>query len=387
MQSDRVHPGDRTPGDRTRDDDRRERYVLPDHGGRCVSSIVPALLSGWPNELIPADVVDAPAVVVLVVDGLGWEQLQRFGASVPYLANASGQRITTVAPSTTATALTSITTGAAPGEHGVVGYRVRTAEGVLNCLRWSAGGGDARASLPPHELQPIEPFLGQSPPVVTRAEFADTGFTDAHLREGTWHGWFTPFTLVSQVAERVRAGDRFVYSYYDGLDKVGHVHGVDQSSHYLDELQFVETLVERLVSALPPGVELLVTADHGMVEVGDRLRQVCPEALSLTASTSGEARFMWLHARQGAAADLLEAAAPHSDDGWVVGIEQVLDEGWFGPVVNHEARMRLGDVALVAREPIAFVEPNTSDGSWLVGRHGGLTAEEMYVPLLRYSAG
>lgn len=360
-------------------------FVLPDHGGRCVSSIVPALLSGWPTELVPAEVVDAPAVVMLVIDGLGWHQLQRHAADVPLLAGADGECITTVAPSTTASALTSITTGASPGEHGVVGYRIRTAAGVLNCLRWTAVGADARVSVPPHELQPIEPFLGQGPPVVTRAEFENSGFTDAHLRDGRWHGWHTPFTLVSQIVERVQAGDRFIYGYYDGLDKVGHVHGVETAGHYLDELQFVETLVSRLVDALPAGVELLVTADHGMIDVGDRLRPVCPEAMALTASTSGEARFMWLHARQGAGADLLEAAAAHEGDGWVVGIEQVLDEAWFGPVVNHEARMCLGDVALVAREPVAFVEPGAPDGAWLVGRHGGLTAEEMHVPLLRYS--
>lgn len=342
---------------------------------------MPALASGWANDVVSDEVLTAPAVVLLVVDGLGWHQLQRFADRAPLMSSAPGEAITTVAPSTTATALTSITTGTAPGEHGVVGYRVRTSAGVLNCLRWTAAGGDATDAIPPEDFQPIEPFLGTRPSVVTRAEFAHTGFTDAHLRESRWHGWYTPFTLVSQVAARIDAGDRLVYAYYDGLDKVGHVHGVGQ--HFFDELSFVDVLVQRLVDAVPSGTQVLVTADHGMVDVGDRLRPVNDDALRCTASSSGEARFMWLHARQGAAADLLEAARGHADDGWVVGLEQVLDERWFGPSVTHDVRLRLGDVALVAREAVAFTEPHAPDSPWLVGRHGGLTAEEMRVPLLR----
>ncbi len=357
--------------------------MLPDHGGDCVSSLVPAVLSGRATDLVPAEVVDAPSVVLLVIDGLGWHQLRRHSRHAPILAAASGDPITTVAPSTTAAALTSIATGVAPGEHGVVGYRVRTGHGVLNCLRWTVGGRDATESVPPAELQPLDPFLGTRPPVVTRAEFRQSGFTEAHLRDGGWFGWHTPFSMVGEIVGRVRAGARFVYAYYDGLDKVGHVYGLEGS--YLDELEFVDLLVARLVDSLPSGTEVLVTADHGLVHVGDRLVDVDPDVLQLTAFTSGEARFMWLHARSGATADLLTAAAVHHDVGWVVGIEQVLDERWFGHAVTHDARLRLGDVALVARDPVAFVEPRSPDGAWLVGRHGGLTAEEMHVPCVRFS--
>ena len=360
--------------------------VLPDHGGRCVSSIIPAVVSGWATDVVPDEVLRAPAVVVLVVDGLGWHQLMRHAERAPVLTGAAGSPITTGAPSTTAAALTSISTGAPPGEHGVVGYRIRTSDGVLNCLRWTTPGGDARRSLPPDAFQPIEPFLGAAPPVVTKAEFRDTGFTDAHLRGGSWHGWWTPFTLVSEVVACVERGERIVYSYYDGLDKVGHVYGI--GDEYGVELDGIDRMVGQLLDALPAGTELLVTADHGMVHVGDSLVELAPDVLSGVASTSGEARFMWLHTRQGAADDVAAAAgSAHGDVGWVAAIEQVLDENWFGHSVRHEARERLGDVALVAREPIGFVEPATPEMSWLVGRHGGLTAEEMHVPLVRLTAG
>ncbi len=94
-------------------------------------------------------VADADQVVLFVLDGLGWEQLQARRSLAPMLSGMMGGPILTVAPSTTATALTSITTGLTPGEHGVVGYRVAVDGEVLNVLRWSVGAATpARASRP-----------------------------------------------------------------------------------------------------------------------------------------------------------------------------------------------------------------------------------------------
>ena len=72
--------------------------------------------------------------------------------------------------------MTSIVSGMPPGEHGVIGYRMSIEGHVLNVLRWSTADGDARRSMPPGDFQLYEPFGGQRPPVVTKAEFAQTGF-------------------------------------------------------------------------------------------------------------------------------------------------------------------------------------------------------------------
>ena len=186
--------------------------TLPDHNNLCVTSIMPGLMGGWANNVISEDAIGAKAAVVLVIDGLGWNQLQRYAAAAPFLAGGNGQAITTVAPSTTAAGLTSITTGVAPGEHGIIGYRVRTPEGLLNCLRWSAGGFDALTEIPPAEFQPVEPFLNSSPTVVTRAEFKNTGFTEAHLRNAKLAGWWTPFTMITQVKNAIKLGEKLVYA-------------------------------------------------------------------------------------------------------------------------------------------------------------------------------
>ncbi len=67
---------------------------------------------------------------------------------------------------------------------------------------------------------------------------------------------------------------------------------------------------------------------------------------------------------------------------WVRSLDQTVEEGWWGPVVTPAARSRLGDVALVARDPVSFVDPADTGPFQLVGRHGSLTPAEMWVPLL-----
>jgi Type I phosphodiesterase / nucleotide pyrophosphatase len=356
--------------------------VLPDYAGPCITNIVPALLG--PDDAppwLPASARDAGQVVLFVVDGLGWEQLQTRLGLVPTMAAMAGTPLTTVAPSTTATALTSITTGLPPGEHGIVGYRMAVHGEVLNVLRWSTGAGDARQSIPPSKVQPTPPFLGQRPPVVTRAEYRRSGFTGAHLDPARYWGYRTPATMVTEVGRLLRSSEPFVYAYYDGLDKVAHEYGLGE--HYDAELTWIDHTIDRLLAQLPRGGVLLVTADHGQVEVGGNVVPLAADVLALSAMLSGEGRFRWLHARSGRAGALREAAeAHHGADAWVMTRDQMIADGWFGPVVNEAAAARLGDVALVARRAISFHDPQDTGPYELVGRHGAATRAEMLVPLL-----
>jgi len=360
-----------------------DRLVLPDYDGPCITNVVPSLLT-TPDDApdwLPEPAVGARQVVLFVVDGLGWEQLQARLSLTPTLAAMVGGPITTVVPSTTATALTSLTTGLPPGEHGVVGYRMAVHGEVLNVLRWSTAAGDARQSIPPSKLQPTPPFLGERPPVVTRAEYRQSGFTGAHLDPARYWGYRTLSTMVTEVDRLLRSSEPFVYAYYDGLDKVAHEYGLGE--HYDAELVWVDHTVGRLVDVLPPGAALVITADHGQVEVGANVLPLADEVLELCSMQSGEGRFRWLHARPGRAAELLEAArAHHGDDAWVVSRNQVVDERWLGPVVTEAAASRLGDVAVVAKRDVAFHDPLDTGPYELVGRHGSVTSAEMLVPLL-----
>jgi len=362
--------------------------MLPDYGGACVSNIAAALLEpdGDGPSWMPAEIVAADQIVFLVVDGLGWEQWQDRINLTPALRAMTASRITTVAPSTTATAMTSICTGLTPGEHGVIGYRMDVGGEVLNVLRWSIVGRDSRSSIPPEKVQAHEAFFGHRPAIVTRAEFKTSGFTQAHLDGVRFTGYRTTATLVAEVGNALRRNEPFVYAYYDGIDKVAHEYGL--ADIYDAELRFVDRLVADIQAELPPGAALVVTADHGQVDVGDNIVRLAPEVMSQVASQSGEGRFRWLHARPGRAGELLAAATEHhADTGWVVSQDQVVDEGWFGPTITDAARARLGDVALVARDAVSYFDQDDTGPYVLIGRHGSLTSAEMLVPLFSHHQG
>jgi arylsulfatase A-like enzyme len=353
-----------------------------------LSNVVPALIE--PGDVaptwLPEPAVDADQIVLLLLDGLGWEQLEQRRHLAPVLSGMTGADIHTVAPSTTATALTSMATGTPPGEHGVVGYRMVANGDVLNVLRWSTSQGDARKRIIPQEVQTEAAFGGHRPPVVTKAEFVDTGFTQAHLDQVRFTGYRVPSTLVTEVARLAGNGEPFVYAYYDGIDKVAHEYGLRE--HYDAELGFVDRLVGDVLSALPRGATLVVTADHGQVDVGDNVVAPDPEVLSHVELQSGEGRFRWLHAIAGHEHALAEAArACHADHAWVRTLAEIEMEGWFGPTLSDAARARLGDVALVARDDVSFSEPTDTGIFHLIGRHGSLTPAEMRVPLLAARAG
>jgi len=384
--------------------------VLPDYLGANVRGIVPALLgpagpghrarparpkaggtSAWPGgssdrpaalpDWFPEAVHQAEQVVLLVIDGLGWEQFVEHRRHLPTLAGFTGHAITTVAPTTTATALSSIATGLTPGEHGLVGYRIMLKGEVVNVLRWLGAGGDRRRSLPPRDIQPFTPFLGVEVPVISPSELETSAFTEAHLRGSRPVGYRAPSAIAVEVAHQLAAGERFVYAYYGSVDKTAHERGF--GDFYEAELRAADRLVGDVLEVLPPGAALLVTADHGQVEVGDRIIHPDPALLAMVAAQSGEGRFRWWHCDRTTPDELAKAATDvYGDQAWVVTRDQTLEEGWFGPTVAKPVAARLGDVALVAKAPVSFHDPADGGAFPLICRHGSLTSAEVLVPLL-----
>lgn len=370
--------------------------VIPAYDGASLIGLVPGLLAepGQRPAWFPGPAGAATQVVLLVVDGLGWNQLVPRAHLAPTLAAMSGGPITSVAPTTTATALASIVLGVAPARHGMVGFRLRVGgegEGgggdgaqvaeVLNVLRWRTPSGDARTTVPPRQFQPLPAFGGRAVPVVSRMEFAGSGFSDAHLGGSPMTGWATPSGIGVEVGRALAAGEPLVYAYYDGLDKTAHVTGLGE--HYDAELAAVDGLAAGIIDRLPPGTALVVTADHGHVEVADGPRMIPAEIVKMTTMVSGEARFRWLHAAPGRAGELLAACREWcGGEAWVRTVNELDAAGWYGGRLDERVRARLGDVALVAREPVAFLEGHDPGEFRLRSMHGSLTADEMWVPLV-----
>ncbi|MEY2627562.1 MAG: hypothetical protein RJB08_1321 [Actinomycetota bacterium] len=364
--------------------------MLPRYGNGALTDVMPWILgaslgasgvSAKMPDWMPDHDPDVRQRVVLLIDGLGWNQLRAREAIAPTLANMRGSAITSVAPTTTASALTSLSTGMCPGEHGIVGYRMDMGETVMNTLRWGDERGDLRRTYPPADVQPCVPFMGIKVPVISKAELEDTGFTEAHLRGSRPCGWRVASSIPVVIRDLLAAGEPIVYAYYDGVDKVAHERGF--GAYYDAELAACDRLVSDILGSLVPGTALYVLADHGQVQVGNNIVVQPDSVMRSVAKQSGEGRFRWLHARRGAERDLIDACIDaHRDLAWIVTKEQMIDEGWFGPVVRPAALRRLGDVALVPRVDVSFDDPADGGHFVLQCRHGSMTPAEVEVPLL-----
>ncbi len=377
---------------------------LPRYGEASLADLVPSLLAALdvPGFGNPLGVEPLRRVCLLVVDGLGWELLPANRQAAPFLAAAAerGAPLTTGFPSTTVTSLASIGTGRPPAGHGLVGYTMVLPgmDRAFNCLRWSpyglGGSKDLRGRVVPEHLQP-EPTAfehaaadGVQVTLVGAGEYAASGFTRAALRGGEY--WRT-FSLGDQAAGALRClakGRRsLVYAYHPDLDRTGHVRGVASEAWRL-ELAHVDRLAAQLAERLPGDAALVVTGDHGMVDLRPEQRIDLADRPELAAGVrllAGEARARHVHAERGAADDVLAAwQALLGDAMWVVPGEEAVAAGWFGPVVSDEVRPRIGDVVAAASGPVGVVQREVDPTqALLTGHHGSMTSAEQLVPLLQ----
>jgi hypothetical protein len=351
----------------------------PDRSTPDLAAIVPALTGDRP-AWIPEPARHAARTVLLVLDGLGDAQLRSAASAAPNLTACEGGAISSVVPSTTSAALTSIVTGHHPVEHGVLGYRVREGDDVLNVLQWRMEGGGRAPD--PTTFQRFPAFGGRPVPVVTQTSFRNSGFTRAHLGGLPFAGWSTVAVLVEQCVRLIREGTPLVYAYYPGVDTVAHEYGLDDD-RYLAEVAFADGLVGWLLDALPSDTALVITADHGQAQVGPDGWIDLPELAPLVALQAGDGRFRYLHAREGRAAELAGRARESvGERAWVLTRRELLDGGWLGPGrPTPAAGARIGDVVLAARDRWAFVDPALRREAGLVAAHGSLTPGEMAVPL------
>ena len=332
----------------------------------------------------PESLQRANRIVMMVVDGLGWRQLLDHRSLAPGLLGMEAAPISTVAPSTTATALTSLVTGADPRQHGILGYRIDLDGLVMNTLSWYGGRDGERRNLrhqfPPSTVQPVPPFCGRRVPVVTRAEHLGTAVTDAHLAGSELRGWRSTSSIGVEVNEALDQGANFVYAYYDGVDKIAHERGFGR--FYDAELSLTDRLVTDLCESVPAGTTVVVVADHGQVQTGDDIVHLDADVLRLVDHQSGEGRFRWLHARDGRVDDLVDLCRRYTSMAWVMTRDEVVASRWFGESGDPSFLRRLGDVALIPFTNVSFDDPDDSGHFPLVCRHGSLTDEEIEVPLL-----
>jgi hypothetical protein len=329
--------------------------------------------------------------VVVLIDGLGWNLLRRAAREAPYLASllGSAQPITSAVPSTTVTSLASLGTGLPPGQHGLVGYtsRVPSSGEILNALTWESEPSPAvYQSKPTFFERAAETGIAVTTVALTR--FRGTGLTEAALRGAV----FVPYTddsaeelKIALIAEAALRGDRsVVYAYERELDHCGHVHGCS-SATWLEHLARIDVMCERLRAALPPQVTLIITADHGMIDIPADQRIVAEDDPALMAGLSalaGEGRFRQLYVDQELPRRVANRwRARLGELAWVRTRDEAIDEGWFA-ATDDQLRDRWGHVLVALRADWAIMTRAFPREFTLIGMHGSLTPAEMLVPLI-----
>ena len=390
-------------------------YLFPDYEGYCFANVphtVASVLGVETGRTLPEDVLadadasDVENVLVVLVDGFGFEQWRRERDHHPFLDRLSAEArvtpLTSIYPSETAAAITTFHTGRLPAEHGVVG--------------WDVYEPNADVSF---ETLPFRTKDGERPEDVSRSEvadarslyveLADAGVASHHVvpfeetNEGAaLHTYESLDEFPARVRDALRAGvtgdnPSYCYAYVPHVDHEGHRSGTTSNAYREtvgEVFEAVEEVVSQLDAADDPAVAeetlLVVTADHGHVNTDpernvnlDRWDWLLDALQRYGDGTpvrfSGSPRNLHLHLQEGRA---MEVASTLRDelDARVFEREEVLDRELFGDVPPSETfRRRLGDVVVSHRDLSLCWGDTEPDDLELVGMHGGLNPEEMLV--------
>jgi hypothetical protein len=372
--------------------------VTPRYGEASLPDVLPGALAALgvpgPDPLdLRTRLAGVRRIAVLLVDGLGLHLLPLAAPVAPTIADVLAGRLGTLLeltspfPSTTPTSLISFGTGVPPGQHGQLGFflAIPGTGRILDPLTWRDEPDPARWQPVPTQFTRAAGY-GVRTSVASRPEYEGSGLTVSAYRGARYRG----AADLDELAKRVLAGLAEVpalsYGYHPTLDTMGHVHGVD-SPQWRAAAAEVDGLLARLVDGLPRDAALLVTADHGQVDVPPDRRFDLDADPRLGASVevvAGEPRVRYLHTRAGAARDVIDAwRAVLGAAASVLSRDEAIATGWYGPV-SAEHAARLGDVVVVCRDRYAVLATKREKPALarLIAFHGSTTPVEMAVPLV-----
>jgi hypothetical protein len=389
--------------------------VLPDYAGDCIVN-VPRLVSNLLSNgtsLSPLDRLTeafrgVERIVLLLLDGLGHRKLSSLLEKTPdstlgrWAERGTLIPLTSVFPSTTVAALTSLSTGLTPLEHGMIGYRLflRETASITNMIRFSMIGNARPESafsvgLDPETLIPHPTIhqelsdAGVATHSIVPGHIAGSGLSNALYRGcAKLHAAVSlPDMLVrTQTLLKKASGRTFISLYWPGLDSVGHVLGPESAS-YEAEFHAVDDALRRGVTETSGDTLWIVTADHGFASMVPEdyllLDSVFDATRTLLMPPVGEPRASYLYTRNGTHDAVRRAFQAPRDDGLIcMNAEELLGSGLLGLRTPHpEIAHRIGDLALLSTGAGGTFQ-DYPDAALLRGMHGGLTESEMLVPLI-----
>ena len=379
--------------------------ILPDYDGDSLVNLMSSIESACGGDprypalraLPPAEIAGARNLILLVIDGLGYDCLAQSQAGA--LRNRLRAKITSVFPSTTATAITTFLTGLAPQQHGLTGWftyfrEIGSIAAVLQFQPRHGGRSYRESGIDVATLFGHTPFFDKiAVPsyVVSPQWIVHSDFNAAHSGRAQRLGYHSLEGMFRAITEIVQASAerKYIYAYYPELDTLAHQHGIGspQAARLLSLLDAAFT--QFMVTLEGSGSTVVVTADHGIVDAGAgsqiELDQHPALAESLVLPLCGEPRVAYCYVHP----DKVEQFERYvrnelAEQTQLFKSRQLVEEGWFGPGEPHPRLLdRVGHYTLVMRENYAIKDWLTGERRYThVGLHGGVSAAEMFVPLV-----
>jgi len=348
-----------------------------------------------PLPSLPPESLTDTTTILWVIDGLGDSLLTQHSDTT--LARYRHDRLTTVFPTTTASAITSFGTGCAPQQHAVTGWfmwlrEIGSVVTTLPFLHRSDRHPLERSGMTPADVIGC-PAIAQrlrSPCHHISPDFiVDSSYSRTLAAGGRRHGHTGLADMVDAIVEAVGRDRRYIYAYWPTLDHLSHQYGpnhpkVSEHLRYLDSA--FSSLLNRLAGR---AVTLLVSADHGQIDnpAGHTIdiNRYPAIADTLALPLCGEPRAAFCYLRHGYEKQFLDAVERLIGDRCeVVASAKVLSEGLFGLGTPHpQLASRIGDYLLLPYDGWVVRDRLPAEKAFSqLGVHGGLSHDELYVPLI-----
>lgn len=380
--------------------------VAPDYAGGGIVNLMASLAEMFRAPQVACPVLrsefgvrtHAPAVVLMVVDGLGDAMLHAHAPNGALMAHRRGA-LTSVFPSTTASAITTFLTGLAPAQHAMTGWHIhlRAIDRSVAMLPFIVRGSQTspvELGLPHARAFDSTPFANRIAAqchVVSPARIVDSPFNAAHGGRAQRHRYdllSEAFALTERCVRQAQ-GPCFVYTYWPEVDSIAHERGALAYQTAGAVRRFDDGFARLLRALRGQDVEVIVTGDHGLIDASP---QHCIEladhprlAAMLAHPLSGERRAAYCHVRPGCASAFADYVGNEFGDRVdLMESARAIADGWFGPPPYHpELAARIGDFIFLGRGDVTVKD-------WLPGEkryqqlavHGGLSPAEMWVPLI-----
>jgi len=334
-----------------------------------------------------------PKIVVVLVDGLGVEQIKQRAGHAPWLASQlnAGTITHSAFPATTSVNIGSFATGLMPGEHGLIGHLVwdRDHDERLNLLVGWNERTDPVKWQPHQTIAERAGSLGIAAHVISAAEYRDTPFTKATMRGGIFNAaesWNDRFEVARDILSSKESS--ISYLYIPELDKYGHKNGWT-STGYATMLEDLDVALRSFASRLPKDAGLIITADHGMMETTKEKQLILDDYLESGGHTQfygGDTRVGFVYLDDVSSipkvVESLESVSYAFD---AVTTQSAIEAGWFGEV-GREATSRLPELLLLAKGNYTlyhskYFKPRSFE---MISHHGALSPAETRIPLIRF---